>query len=92
MKIFRVIAALLILCLITPLVLPLVASGVAKLAGCQMHEGGSSACPILGIEFGDFFAFLAVLPWISFTTLPLAIVLAAVWLVAEIIRGVSRGK
>ena len=78
------------LSLITPLLLPLVASGVANLAGCQVHEGGPSPCLILGMEFGELFAFLAVLPWLSFATLPIAAVVIVAWFIAETVCRLAR--
>ena len=92
MKLFRIIAALAILVLLVPIMLPLIAMLVAQSQGCRMNEGGSTPCVIFGHDFGDMFGFLAVLPWMSFFILPAAALVVVCWIIVEIVRAVSRRK
>lgn len=90
MKTFRIIAILALFVLLLPVVLPLLGVLVAQAAGCQMNEAGASPCLVFGVDLGGTLAFLGVVPWLGFYTLPLGAALLALWIAVEVISVIWR--
>ena len=67
-----------------PILVLLLASGIADLYGCELNEGYANPCIVLGTDIGDLLYAAAVLPWLSFFTIPvgaLLFVIGLVWLI-----------
>jgi hypothetical protein len=62
-----------------PLVLGLAAGSVGAGLGCRVDEAGVYPCPLLGSDIGGVLAFLGVLPWISVSLAPVALIGAIAW-------------
>lgn len=85
---FRWTLALAILACGTPLVLALGASGVASALGCKLNEGMVNPCLLSGIDIGGALTTMFVMGWLMLFTLPLAVLLIAIWIIVEIVRAV----
>lgn len=67
-----------------PLLILLLAMGIAYLNSCEVHEGFANSCVILGVEMGEALYAAAVLPWLSFFTIPIGALLffiGLIWLI-----------
>ena len=83
----RALALLFGICLllgVLPILSMMAATGIASAAGCNVNEGGSYPCIILGADWGETLNFMFVAAWFFFITFPLA----AIGLVGLIVMGV----
>jgi hypothetical protein len=65
----------------SPLLLALLASGIAGALGCSLNEGGASPCLFMGTDIGETLVVMFVLGWFAFWTLPLGALALVAWLV-----------
>jgi hypothetical protein len=63
----------------------LIASAVAAAAGCTLHEGFASPCPVLGVDLGGALYVLFASGWFLLVTMPLAVLGAGLLLVMGLI-------
>ena len=86
MRTFRWLASLAIIVLLSPIWSVFLVSGIAELAGCGPHYGGSSSCVLFGfLDLGPMLSFVTVFPWLGFYTVPAAMVVAIIWIIAEVV-------
>jgi hypothetical protein len=71
---------------LSPLIAVLCSATVADWAGCRVDEGGIYPCVIGGKDYGDSLAFLFVLGWLSFITIPLGVAAVCIWFIVLVIR------
>ncbi len=62
-----------------PLILALIAGGIAGVLGCTLNEGGVYPCPFIGHDLGEPLVVMFVLGWLAFATLPFALIALGVW-------------
>lgn len=93
MKIIYTVLGIALLTCLLPLLLPLTASFVAHLAGCELDTGSTSACVIAGMDFGETLYFAFMLHWLGIMTMPFAaliMVLLAITGMADVARRIYR--
>ncbi|MEQ1717195.1 MAG: hypothetical protein ABL907_14635 [Hyphomicrobium sp.] len=78
----RIIAVLAGLCLL-PFAGVLFSALLAALLGCELNEGGTETCSVLGLDVGGVLSSLFVMGWMALITLPLLMGLLAVWAFLE---------
>lgn len=66
-----------------PLLAILVTATVAGVLGCEVNEGGPTPCVVYGTDIGGFLSSLMVTGWFGLMTIPLLMVLVAVWALLE---------
>jgi len=92
MRFFRMFVGLLVLlCLAPPLVL-LVASFLARWAGCELDPDVPLACRILGGDYGDILQAMAHFGYYAVETLPVLATLLVIWVLIEIVRAMSKPR
>ncbi len=92
MRIFRMLATLLILlCLVPPLVL-LAATLIARASSCEADPDVPSACQIIGVDFGDILYAMTHFGWYAVETLPILAALLVTWMLIEIVRLLGRPR
>jgi hypothetical protein len=89
---YAVAPAAIILIGLLPLLLAIASSLIADMAGCQLDEGGSHACRIMGREVGDLLQFFFVMGWLGLITIPAAGMALLVWAATLLIRFMVRRK
>lgn len=62
-----------------PIVLGLLASGVATVFGCALNESGTNPCVVAGVDLGPVLVDGFVAMWFMLLTLPAGALLVAVW-------------
>jgi hypothetical protein len=62
-----------------PLILTLIAGGIAGVLGCTLNEGGVYPCPFMGHDLGEPLVVMFVLGWLAFATLPFGLIAFGVW-------------
>lgn len=73
----------LFICLI-PAVSAAAAALVARTWGCKLNEGLANPCVVMGRDIGEVLSQMGVMGWFMLATVPVAAVLVAIWIVAEI--------
>lgn len=92
MRVFRMLAGLLILaCLAPPLVL-LAATFIARSAGCTIDPDVPVRCVVLGGDYGDILYAMGHFGWYAVETLPILAALLVAWILIEIVRGLGRSR
>jgi hypothetical protein len=92
MRFFRRAVLLLIsLCLLPPLAL-LMASLLARWAGCDLDRDVQVTCNVLGGDYGDILYSIAHFGWYAIETLPILATLLVGWIVIEIVRTLGRPR
>jgi hypothetical protein len=92
MRLFRIaVLFLILLCLVPPLVL-LLASLLARWAGCGLDPDVQVTCNVLGGDYGDILYSMAHFGWYAVETLPILAALLAGWAVIEILRTLGRTR
>lgn len=69
-----------------PIILLIIGMTVAEINSCELHEGYANSCIVLGIEMGDLLYITAVIPWLSFFTIPIGgifFIIGLVWLIVK---------
>jgi hypothetical protein len=69
----------------SPLISALVAGTIAEANGCQLDEGSIHPCVINGTDQGETLYTFGMLGWFAIGTIPLALGVAAIYLVIVII-------
>lgn len=90
MTLFRRLMALAVAACALPLVSMLTAAGIANLFKCRLHEGNVNPCVVGGVDIGAALYGMAVGAWLMLFTLPLAVMLVALWAVVEVVHRVRR--
>jgi hypothetical protein len=75
---------------LSPVIFMLTAGLVARLNGCTLNEGTVHPCMVLGSDVGSLLYAGTVSAWFALITLPIAGLLALVWIAIEIIAAVRR--
>lgn len=78
----KVIWTLIGLCLL-PFLPVFLATSLAALLGCELHEGGARECSVLGLDIGGFLYPLFMSGWFALLTLPLLALMLVLWLLLE---------
>lgn len=92
MRHFRIaILFLIVLCLVPPAVL-LIASLLARWAGCDLDPDVQVPCNVLGGDYGDILYSMAHFGWRAVMTLPILATLLAGWAVIEVLRTLGRTR
>ncbi len=90
MRAFRRLIVLIVLaCLVPPLSL-LMATAIARWAGCDIDPDVQLRCEIFGGDYGDILYQLTHFGWYAVETLPIAAAVIVSWLFIEIVR--PKGK
>lgn len=69
-----------------PFIILFIGMSIAEINSCVLHEGYANSCIVLGIETGDILYTTAVIPWLSFFTIPVGAVffiIGLVWLIVK---------
>jgi hypothetical protein len=85
MRLIRFVLVVLLVVAIIPVASPLLAEWLAKANGCRLDERAASACVVAGIDLGPALYSASVLGWLMLVTLPAALVIAAMWLIVEVL-------
>src|SRR5215475_6822770 len=92
MRLFRMAVLFLsALCLVPPLVL-LVATLLARWAGCDLDPDVKVTCNVLGGDYGDILYSMTHFGWRAVSTLPILATLLVGWAVIEILRTLGRTR
>lgn len=70
-----------------PILSVLAASAIASGFGCQLDEGGTHPCVVLGADAGESLYTMFVMGWFSFLTIPSGLVAAVVFLIIVLVSG-----
>jgi len=73
-----------------PLVVALSSGVLADVLGCKITEGGAPPCIWNGHDIGETLVLLLNLGWISFLTIPIAMVASVIWAIVAIVLLVVR--
>jgi TRAP-type C4-dicarboxylate transport system permease small subunit len=92
MKLVRIILVLAILVCLLPLASVVLAGWIANANGCTLHEGFANSCVIGGVDWGETLYGMEVMGWLMLATLPIAVILIAAWVIAEIVNAVRRRR
>lgn len=68
-----------------PMVSLVFAATVANIGGCELNEAGAHACVLLGVDWGEALALMAMMGWLVFFTVPLGGLAALVGLVLYVV-------
>lgn len=68
-----------------PVVSLLVAAMVANIGGCELNEASAHACVLLGVDWGEALALMAMAGWYVFFTVPLGGLAAILGLVLYVV-------
>jgi hypothetical protein len=68
-----------------PLVVALASGVMADVLGCKITEGGAPPCIWNGHDIGETLVLLLNLGWISFLTIPIALVALVIWAIVAIV-------
>jgi hypothetical protein len=88
----RLVLFLVLAVCLAPLASVFIASGVANWYGCGLDEGNPHPCVIGGVDYGHDLYTMAMMGWIAIGTVPIAGMIAMVWVVVELQRGISRRR
>ena len=92
MRLFRIaVLFLCLLCLVPPLVL-LMATLLARWAGCGLDPDVTVTCNVLGGDYGDILYSMTHFGWRAVWTLPILATLLIGWAVIEILRTLGRTR
>jgi hypothetical protein len=69
----------------SPLISTLIAGTIAENNGCTLHEGFVNPCIIEGEDWGQDLYTFGMLGWLAIATIPIAIGVAAVYLLIVIV-------
>jgi hypothetical protein len=69
----------------SPIIVAITAGTIAEINGCTLHEGFVNPCVINGKDWGQDLYALGMLGFFAIGTIPIALVVAAVYLVSVII-------
>jgi hypothetical protein len=69
----------------SPVISAMIAGTIAEANGCTLHEGFVNPCVINGTDYGETLYFFGVLGWLALGTIPIALIVAGVYLVTVII-------
>jgi uncharacterized protein YqgC (DUF456 family) len=83
MRMTRRLMAILAGIALLPLLAILVTATVAGVLGCEVNEGGPTPCVVYGTDIGGLLSSLMVTGWFGLLTIPLLMVLVAVWALLE---------
>ena len=72
-----------------PIIVLLFGMAIAEINSCVLHEGYANSCIVLGIEMGDILYATAVIPWLSFFTIPVGGVFFLIGLAWLIIKSIQ---
>lgn len=75
-----------------PLLIALAASSIGGALGCQVDEGGTHQCILLGADIGADLHDMTVLAWLGLVTLPTGLVVAACLGIALLLMVVLRDR
>jgi hypothetical protein len=68
-----------------PLISTMIAGTIAEANGCTLHEGFANPCIINGEDWGQDLYTFGVLGWLAIGTIPIAVGVAAIYLLIVII-------
>lgn len=83
MRTIRRTMAILAVIALMPLLAVLLTATVAGIVGCEVNEGGTTPCIVMGTDIGGILAGLMVTGWFSLMTIPALMMLAGVWALLE---------
>ncbi len=83
MRIIRRLMTVLAGIALLPLLAILVTAAIAGVAGCEVNEGGPMPCVVYGTDIGGSLSSLMVTGWFGLMTIPLLMLLVAVWALLE---------
>jgi hypothetical protein len=69
----------------SPLIATAIAGSIAETNGCTLHEGFVNPCIINGEDWGQDLYTFGVLGWLALATIPIALGVAAIYLLIVII-------
>jgi hypothetical protein len=69
----------------SPIIVAIIAGTIAEVNGCTLHEGFVNPCVINGKDWGQDLYAMGVLGFFAIGTIPIALIVAAVYLVSVII-------
>jgi hypothetical protein len=92
MRLFRIAVVFLsLLCLVPPLVL-LMATLLARLAGCDLDPDVKVTCNVFGGDYGDILYSMTHFGYRAVWTLPILATLLIGWAIVEILRMLGRPR
>ena len=68
-----------------PLLLTFGAVAFANLNDCVLHEGFPNPCVVFGVDWGDMLYTFGVMGWITLASLPVAVIMFAIYLSVVIV-------
>ncbi len=71
-----------------PLVSALIAGSIATTNGCRLDEGSIHTCVVNGRDLGPTLYSMGVFGWLMIATIPIGLVVLAVYLVIMVIVGI----
>ncbi len=76
---------------IAPILSVLACATIAKVMGCQVHEGGGVPCKCLGVDIGPLLYLLGVMGWMALVTVPTGLIGMVIFGVVSLL-GVGSSK
>ena len=90
---FFIVLAAILLIAAAPMLIALLSAAIAEFNGCDVSMGARTPCIIAGSDWGPTLLNWSLAPWFLFYTIPLGVLLLAVWLIVFLIRwSQSRSK
>ncbi len=90
MRVFRILAAIVILLSLAPLGSMLAAEAIASIYGCTLDLASQHPCMVGGSDIGGTLLTLGMMGWFLMTTLPVFLATVALWITVEIIHWAVR--
>ena len=91
MRIIRAVMLVLILAFgLLPFLVTVVAGRIARMAGCELHEGYATECVIRGMDVGEVLYAAGLSFWVTVLAMPTLAVACGLWLMVEIVVAVRR--
>jgi hypothetical protein len=85
-KLFRILAALILLVCLAPGLMTVWAGWMANRHGCTLHEGFTNPCIVGGQDIGGTLYTFGMMGWFMIATLPIAAAVLVAWIAVELIR------
>jgi hypothetical protein len=76
---------------VLPIGIVLAVGIIGNVLDCVVDESGTSVCMLLGVDIGGMLATIGILGWFALITIPIGVVIGALFLILLVIGLVLRG-
>jgi hypothetical protein len=92
MRALRMLLFFIALACLVPTLSLLLASLLARWAGCEIDPDAPLPCHLLGGDYGDILYALTHFGWYSVETLPILAAVLVTWILIEIVRNIGKPR